>query len=257
MSSWACDDVVLAPSFDIICFHVVAVTGQPATAQNFPVICAQHVHKNYHAFLEYPVGVMAIPVPASACWDSLELLILLCTRFWRAMMGDAVQFLGQSSAVEHCNLLHPVHTTSLLAHSHLTDVLQGSDGHLKPIPEEDDFATPRGGSAGGRSPPPTDPDLALAIRLQQEEMARLRSPPAQPQPQLPAYMSNPVGPPHPASLPQRARSVLLPDLWQLLLTSPSCHYKQFQKVMNWLAALMASALFTRVLLLAPFCKPAL
>ena len=80
MSSWACDDVVLAPSVDIICFHVVAVMGQ-AAQQTTSLICAQHVHKNYHVFLEYPVGVMAIPVPASACRDSLELLILLCTRF--------------------------------------------------------------------------------------------------------------------------------------------------------------------------------
>ena len=135
-----------------------------------------------------------------------------------------VQFLGHSSALEHCNLLHAVHITSLLAHSHLTDVLQGSDGHLKPIPEENDFATPRGGSAGGRSPPPTDPDLALAIRLQQEEMARMRSPPAQPQPHPPAYMSNPVGPPHPASLPQRARSVLLPDLWQSMHCCSRLHH---------------------------------
>ena len=80
--------------------------------------------------------------------------------------------------------------------------MQGSDGHLNPIPSEDDFATPRRGERGGRASP-TDPDLALAIRLQQEEMARMQVPPNQP----PQFGRNPVGPQAPPSLPQRARSV--------------------------------------------------
>lgn len=89
-------------------------------------------------------------------------------------------------------------------HTH-TVALQGSDGHLKPIPSEDDFATPRRGERGGRSSP-ADPDLALAIRLQQEEMARMQAAPTQPP--LPQFARNPVGPQPPPSLPQRARSVI-------------------------------------------------
>ncbi|KAK9816785.1 hypothetical protein WJX72_005100 [[Myrmecia] bisecta] len=46
----------------------------------------------------------------------------------------------------------------------------GGDGHVKPIPREDDFALPSGTQ---RAVP--DSDLALAIRLQEEEMARLRA----------------------------------------------------------------------------------
>ena len=95
---------------------------------------------------------------------------------------------------------HLVHTR----HTHTLDALQGRDGHLKPIPSEDDFATPRRGERGGRTSP-ADPDLALAMRLQQEEMARMQPPPTQPPP--PHFARNPVGPQPPPSLPQRARSV--------------------------------------------------
>lgn len=92
MSFGACDDVVLAPSVDIIYLHLVAVMGQTAQ-QRTSLICAQHVQKNYHAFLEYPVAVMAILVPASACRDSLELLTFLCTTIWLAMVrGDSPVF---------------------------------------------------------------------------------------------------------------------------------------------------------------------
>ena len=49
-------------------------------------------------------------------------------------------------------------------------LLQGRDGRLKPIPPEDDFATPQ----RQRSQPLMDPDLALALRLQEEEMSRAR-----------------------------------------------------------------------------------
>ena len=49
-------------------------------------------------------------------------------------------------------------------------LLQGRDGHLKPIPPEDDFAAPQ----RQRSHPLMDPDLALALRLQEEEMSRAR-----------------------------------------------------------------------------------
>ena len=91
--------------------------------------------------------------------------------------------------------------------------MQAADGHLKPIPPEDDFATPRRGGTGGRTSP-NDPDLALAIRLQQEEMTRMRGPPqGAPQGPLPPFTRNPVGPTPPASLPQRARSALL--LWRV------------------------------------------
>ena len=96
---------------------------------------------------------------------------------------------------------------SLLLHTQTSCVLmlQGQDGHLKPIPPEDDFATPRRGGTGGRTPP-SDPDLALAIRLQQEEMARLRAAPAPgPREQPPPFVQNPVGPTPSSSLPQRAR----------------------------------------------------
>lgn len=84
------------------------------------------------------------------------------------------------------------------------------DGHLKPIPPEDDFATPRRGGIGGRTSP-SDPDLALAIRLQQEEMTRMRGPPqGAPQGPLPPFTRNPVGPTPPPSLPQRARHYIQP-----------------------------------------------
>lgn len=87
--------------------------------------------------------------------------------------------------------------------------MQATDGHLKPIPPEDDFATPRRGGTGGRTSP-SDPDLALAIRLQQEEMTRMRgSPQGAHQIPLPPFTRNPVGPTPPPSLPQRARSALL------------------------------------------------
>ncbi len=108
---------------------------------------------------------------------------------------------------------------------------QGKDGHLKPIPPEDDFATPRRGGTGGRTSP-CDPNLALAIRLQQEEMARMRATPVQGQQgPLPPFVRNPVGPNPPPSLPQRARSALLQ------VTCPiSCHMLS----RSWVSSTFAS-----------------
>ena len=60
--------------------------------------------------------------------------------------------------------------------------LLGGDGHVKPIPRDDDFSMTPAPARSPARPGANSDDLTLALRLQEEEMARLRSAGSRPPP---------------------------------------------------------------------------